>query len=143
MGRRKLNIFIFIVSMLCSVVALIYMPDVLPSYFDGKGNIVRYASKYEKVLIYPIVSILVNFLLDFIEKKKFDINHRHISGFLKTYFIFFFAFENIKSILNAFSIKVMNSSLLILMVEIVMLVISWQYNIIRERNNEQRRRRSA
>ena len=52
--------------MLCSFIALIYMPDVLPSYFDSKGNIVRYASKYERVLMYPTVSILVNVLLDFI-----------------------------------------------------------------------------
>ena len=37
-------------------------------YFDAKGNIIRYASKYEKLLIYPIVSLLVNALLDFIEK---------------------------------------------------------------------------
>ena len=143
MGRRKLNIFIFIVSMLCSFIALIYMPDVLPSYFDSKGNIVRYASKYERVLMYPTVSILVNVLLDFIEKRKFDINHRYVSGFFKTYFIFFFAFENIKSILNAFNIKAKNSAVLIFIVEILMLIISWQYNIIRERNNEHKRRRSA
>lgn len=141
MGKRKLNIIIFLVSILCSVIALIYMPDILPSYYDADGNVIRYGTKYERVLIYPIVSLLVNFLLDIIEKKKFDINHRSISGFFKTYFLFFFAFENIKSILNAFSITVMNSTILILVLEILMLVISWQYNVLRERKNKKRQRR--
>mgnify|MGYP004573760347 CR=1 FL=1 len=83
MEKRKLNIIIFIVSIMCSAIAMIYLPDILPSYFDAKGNIIRYASKYEKLLIYPIVSLLVNALLDFIEKRLFDNEHRHISGFQK------------------------------------------------------------
>ena len=141
MEKRKLNIIIFIVSIMCSAIAMVYLPDILPSYFDAKGNIIRYASKYEKLLIYPIVSLLVNALLDFIEKRLFDNEHRHISGFFKTYFIMFFAFENIKSILNAVDIKVLNSTWLILIIEIFIIIISWQYNILIEKSNKNRRRR--
>lgn len=145
MGIRKLNIIAFILSMICSVIALIYMPDVVPAYFDTEGNVVRYASKYEMALIYPVVSMLVNSLLDFIEKKKFDLSHRHIAGFFKTYFILFFAFENIKTTLNIFNINIniniMKSGALVFIVELLMLVISWQYNIIREKNSGHRKSR--
>ena len=135
MEKRKLNIIIFIVSIMCSAIAMVYLPDILPSYFDAKGNI------YQRSLIYPIVSLLVNALLDFIEKRLFDNEHRHISGFFKTYFIMFFAFENIKGILNAVNIKVLNSAMLIFVIEIFMIIISWQYNILIEKSNKNRRRR--
>ena len=39
MEKRKLNIIIFIVSIMCSAIAMVYLPDILPSYFDAKGNI--------------------------------------------------------------------------------------------------------
>lgn len=143
MEKRKLNIVIFIVSIMCSIIAMLYLPDILPSYLDAKGNIIRYASKYEKVLIYPVVSLLVNGLLDFIERRLFDNNHRYISGFFKTYFIMFFAFENIKSILNAINVQVLNSAILIVIIEIFMIVISWQYNILIEKSNENKRRRKS
>ena len=61
--------------------------------------------------------------------------------FFKTYFIMFFAFENIKGILNAVNIKVLNSAMLIFVIEIFMIIISWQYNILIEKSNKNRRRR--
>ena len=53
----------------------------------------------------------------------------------------FFAFENIKGILNAVNIKVLNSAMLIFVIEIFMIIISWQYNILIEKSNKNRRRR--
>ena len=53
----------------------------------------------------------------------------------------FFAFENIKGILNAVNIKVLNSAMLIFVIEIVMIILSWQYNILIEKSNKNRRRR--
>ena len=83
MEKRKLNIIIFIVSIMCSAIAMVYLPDILPSYFDAKGNI----------------------------------------------------------ILNAVNIKVLNSAMLIFVIEIFMIIISWQYNILIEKSNKNRRRR--
>ena len=71
-----------------------------------------------------------------------DVSIRNIKNIIfKTYFIMFFAFENIKGILNAVNIKVLNSAMLIFVIEIFMIIISWQYNILIEKSNKNRRRR--
>ena len=124
MKKERLNLIIFIINVICSVITLVHLPEMVPSYFDSQGQIVRYANKYELALLFPVLSIIVYCLLNFIQNRLFDKNHEGLARFFKTYFIFFFTFENVRFLLNTFNIQILNSVMLIMIIGIAMLFIS-------------------
>ena len=69
--KRVLWIISFI-PLVGTAVALLFMPDVVPMHYNAAGEIDRWGSKYENLLLPLIVlllALLVTFLIRFFEKK--------------------------------------------------------------------------
>ena len=53
--------------LIISMIALIFLPDLIPAHYNIKNEIDRWGSKYE-ILIIPIIIILLGHFLLFIRK---------------------------------------------------------------------------
>ena len=63
----KLFYTLMFLPLVISIVALTFLPDLIPAHYNIKNEIDRWGSKYE-ILIIPIIIILLGHFLLFIRK---------------------------------------------------------------------------
>ena len=63
----KLFYILMFLPLVISIVALTFLPDLIPAHYNIKNEIDRWGSKYE-ILIIPIIIILLGYFLLFIRK---------------------------------------------------------------------------
>lgn len=67
MNVKKLFYTLMFLPLIVSMIALIFLPDLIPVHYNIKNEIDRWGSKYE-ILIIPIIIILLGHFLLFIRK---------------------------------------------------------------------------
>lgn len=79
-----------------SIVALTFLPDLIPAHYNIKNEIDRWGSKYE-ILIIPIITILLGKSLLFMRKwfKKYEVKRNNNEKFVLIIGICLFLIYNI------------------------------------------------
>ena len=74
MNIKKLFYTLMFLPLVISMIALIFLPDLIPAHYNIKNEIDRWGSKYE-ILIIPIITILLGKFLLFMKKwvKKYEV----------------------------------------------------------------------
>ena len=67
MNVKKLFYTLMFLPLIVSMIAVIFLPDLIPVHYNIKNEIDRWGSKYE-ILIIPIIIILLGHFLLFIRK---------------------------------------------------------------------------
>ena len=67
MNVKKLFYTLMFLPLIVSMIALIFLPDLIPVHYNIKNEIDRWGSKYE-ILIIPIITILLGKSLLFMRK---------------------------------------------------------------------------
>lgn len=65
--KRLINCILACIPLIITVIVLPLLPDRIPAHYDFSGNITRYGSKYETLII-PIVAIVLCFFWLLLEK---------------------------------------------------------------------------
>ena len=61
--REKLFYTLMFLPLIVSIVALIFLPDLIPAHYNIKNEIDRWGNKYEILIILIIIILLGKFLL--------------------------------------------------------------------------------
>ena len=67
MNIKKIFYILMFLPLVISMIALVFLPDLIPAHYNIKNEIDRWGSKYE-ILIIPIIIILLGHFLLFIRK---------------------------------------------------------------------------
>ena len=81
--REKLFYTLMFLPLIVSMIALIFLPDLIPAHYNIKNEIDRWGSKYE-ILIIPIITILLGKFLLFMKKwvKKYEVKGNNNEKFV-------------------------------------------------------------
>ena len=83
MNIKKLFYILMFLPLVISMIALVFLPDVVPAHYNIKNEIDRWGSKYE-ILIIPIITILLGKFLLFMRKfvKKHEVKGNNNEKFV-------------------------------------------------------------
>lgn len=83
MNIKKLFYTLMFLPLVISMVALAFLPDLIPAHYNIKNEIDRWGSKYE-ILIIPIITILLGKFLLFMKKwvKKHEVKGNNNEKFV-------------------------------------------------------------
>lgn len=81
--REKIFYTLMFLPLVISMIALIFLPDLIPAHYNIKNEIDRWGSKYE-ILIIPIITILLGKFLLFMKKwvKKYEVKGNNNEKFI-------------------------------------------------------------
>ena len=81
--REKIFYILMFLPLVISMIALIFLPDLIPAHYNIKNEIDRWGSKYE-ILIIPIITILLGKFLLFMKKwvKKYEVKGNNNEKFV-------------------------------------------------------------
>ena len=81
--REKIFYILMFLPLVISMIALVFLPDLIPAHYNIKNEIDRWGSKYE-ILIIPIITILLGKFLLFMKKwvKKYEVKGNNNEKFV-------------------------------------------------------------
>ena len=81
--REKIFYILMFLPLVISIIALVFLPDLIPAHYNIKNEIDRWGSKYE-ILIIPIITILLGKFLLFMKKwvKKYEVKGNNNEKFV-------------------------------------------------------------
>ena len=92
----KLFYTLMVLLLIISMIALAFLPDLIPAHYNIKNEIDRWGSKYE-ILIIPIIIILLGHFLLFMRKwiEKYEVKENNNEKFVLIIGIYLLLIYNI------------------------------------------------
>jgi len=99
---KKLQIILICIIFIISLSFSPLFPNTIPMHYDSAGKITRYGSKYELLLLFPII-LVVFYIISIVVEKLLKPKDKVLTGleYFRLYFLILFGGMQVFFIVNA------------------------------------------